>query len=164
MNDKTSHARFNRRNMLKLSLASAGAAVLPLPHALAASTSAAGGTVFSTRRNRPACLDLEWGKGTGLIWMAGESLFFENPRNRFMRFRRSFELAAKPQRAELRLFADTQYIAWLNGVEVGRGPGRSDPTWTFFDVLDVTALLQPGRNTLAVLALFHGFGDRKSVV
>jgi hypothetical protein len=152
--------------MLKLSLASAGAAGLPLPHALAASTSAAGGTVFSTRRNRPACLDLEWGKGTGLIWMAGESLFFENPRNRFMRFRRSFELAAKPQRAELRLFADTQYIAWLNGVEVGRGPGRSDPTWTFFDVFDVTALLQPGRNTLAVLALFHGFGTggRRSIM
>jgi hypothetical protein len=167
MPDNTKHAGFNRRNMLKLSLASAGAAGLPLPHAAAAEhTAASGKTVFSTKRKRPACLDIAWGKGTGLIWMAGESLFFENPRNRFMRFRRSFDFATKPPRAELRLFADTQYIAWLNGVEVGRGPGRSDPTWTFFDTFDVTALLQPGHNTLAVLALFHGFGTggRRSIM
>lgn len=167
MNNHPSHAPINRRNMLKLSLASAGAAGLPLPRAVAAEDTAAGtGTVFSTKRKRPACLDLEWGKGTGLIWMAGESLFYENPRNRFMRFRRNFTLAERPQRAELWLFADTEFILWVNGAEVGRGPGRSDQTWTLFDTFDIAPLLKPGRNTLAVLALFHGFGtgDRRSIM
>jgi len=109
-------------------------------------------------RSRPPCLDIPWAAGTGLIWKSGETVFYENPRNRFMRFRKSF-LCEKPVlRAELRLFADTHYVAWLNGRFVGRGPSRSDPTWTYYDVFDVTEFLQPGRNALAVFCLFQGFG------
>jgi hypothetical protein len=161
-----------RRDLLKMSLASAGAAGIgragPAVAATAGATGA-GGTedaAFADVRKRPACLDIAWAKGTGLIWMAGECVFFENPRNRFMRFRRAFDVTAPPRSAELRLFADTQYIAWLNGVEVGRGPGRSDTTWALFDTYDVAALLKPGRNVLAVLALFHGFGTggRRSIM
>lgn len=110
-------------------------------------------------RARPPCLDLNWAAGAGLIWMAGETPFYDNPRNRYMRFRRTFNVPEGLSRAELRLFADTHYIVWLNGVELGRGPGRSDPTWTYFDTYDVAARLKPGANTLAVLALFHGFGS-----
>jgi alpha-L-rhamnosidase len=112
---------------------------------------------FAPRR-RPECLEISWKPGTGLIWMAEETLFYENPRNRFMRFRRSFNVGAEIQHAELRLFADTHYIAWLNGEEIGRGPGRSDPTWTYFDTCEVTSRLRVGTNTLAVLVLFQGFG------
>ncbi len=109
-------------------------------------------------RLRPACLDIPWAAGTGLIWKSGETVFYENPRNRFMRFRKTFFCGNPVLRAELRLFADTHYLAWLNGRFVGRGPSRSDPTWTYYDVLDVTAFLQPGQNVLAVLCLFQGFG------
>lgn len=109
-------------------------------------------------RKRPECLDIAWAEGTGLIWQRGETVFYENPRNRFMRFRRTFCCSAPVRRAEWRLFADTHYIAWLNGVLVGRGPCRSDPTWAYYDVRDVTAALRSGENHLAVLVLFQGFG------
>jgi len=33
-------------------------------------------------RARPDCLDIPWAAGTGLIWKKGETLFYENPRNR----------------------------------------------------------------------------------
>ncbi|MBM4153729.1 MAG: alpha-L-rhamnosidase [Lentisphaerae bacterium] len=167
MSGSTNHDGMRRRDLLKMSLASAGALGVGEAAGAADGVSAAGAPgAIPEGRKRPACLDLAWAKGTGLIWMAGECVFFENPRNRFMRFRRAFDVAAPPRRAELRLFADTHYIAWLNGVEVGRGPGRSDTTWALFDTYDVAALLKPGRNVLAVLALFHGFGTggRRSVM
>jgi len=109
-------------------------------------------------RSRPACLDIPWAPGTGLIWKSGETVFYENPRNRFMRFRKAFACGKTVRRAELRLFADTHYVAWMNGRFIGRGPWRSDPTWTYYDVIDVTDFLRPGHNVLAVLCLFQGFG------
>lgn len=109
-------------------------------------------------RLRPPSLDIPWAPGTGLIWKSGETVFYENPRNRFMRFRKSFLCEKSLHRAEIRLFADTHYVAWLNGRFIGRGPSRSDPTWTYYDVLDVTEFLRPGRNVLAVMCLFQGFG------
>lgn len=178
-----------------LSLASAGLAALPASAAAAAAgtaspastaggaggprggNAAAGGSASpdagasaralpGARRRRPECLDIAWTRGTGLIWMAGESLFYENPRNRFMRFRRTFSVSEPLTSAELRLFADTQYIAWLNGVEIGRGPGRSDPTWALYDTYEVARHLRPGENTLAVLVLFQGYGTggRQSIM
>ena len=99
-----------------------------------------------------------WEPGAGLIWMAGETRFYENPKNRFMRFRRTFALDFVPVRAELRIFADTHYLLFLDSRLLGRGPGRSDPTWTRYDRYDLKDELRKGLNTLAVLALFQGFG------
>ncbi|NQU42356.1 family 78 glycoside hydrolase catalytic domain [bacterium] len=109
-------------------------------------------------RTRPECLDTYWAPGTGLIWHAEETLFYENPRNRFMRFRRNIDLPEAPKRAELRMWADTHYILWINGRYVGRGPSRSEPKWTRYDVWQVEKFLRPGHNVIAALCLFHGFG------
>lgn len=109
-------------------------------------------------RTRPDCLNIPWADGTGLIWKMGETVFYENPRNRFMRFRKVFSCDQPVRSTVLRLFADTHYVAWMNGKWIARGPGRSDPTWTYYDEIDVTEVLQKGRNVLAVLCLFQGFG------
>ncbi len=71
-------------------------------------------------RARPDCLDIPWAAGTGLIWKKGETLFYENPRNRFMRFRKVFSPDRPVRRAELRIFADTHYCSqnsqrWIKG-------------------------------------------------
>ncbi|AHF91793.1 alpha-L-rhamnosidase [Opitutaceae bacterium TAV5] len=109
-------------------------------------------------RKRPECLNTIWEPATGLIWMRGETLFFENPRNRTLRFRKKFHLPFDPVSAELRIFADTHYQLFLNGCFCGRGPGRSDPTWTCYDRYDAVSFLQQGDNTIAALVLFQGFG------
>lgn len=110
------------------------------------------------QRSRPSCLDIRWEPGAGLIWMQGETLFFENPRNRTLRFRKTFHLPFDPVSAELRVFADTHYQLFLNGAPCARGPGRSDPTWTYYDHLDVAPRLHRGDNDIALLVLFQGFG------
>ncbi len=60
-------------------------------------------------------------------------------------------------RATLLISADSAYELHVNGEFVGRGPVRSFPFAYSYDVYDVSALVQEGQNTLAVLA--HHLGD-----
>lgn len=60
-------------------------------------------------------------------------------------------LAAPLARAELALFADTRYEAWLNGTFIGRGPARFSEVRREYDVLDL-GTLAAGRHVVAVLA------------
>jgi hypothetical protein len=61
--------------------------------------------------------------------------------------RRTFDLPAKPSRAEVVIAVDNSYTLYVNGVEVGKGEGWSVPArW------DLTMILQKGRNVIAVQA------------
>lgn len=53
------------------------------------------------------------------IWDAGES----HPRNYWARFRKSLDLHGAPDEASLSINADSRYVAWVNGIRVGQGPG-----------------------------------------
>lgn len=66
-------------------------------------------------------------------------------------FRKTFALTEAPERASLRLFADTRYILWINGRYVDRGPCRFDPVAPEYDTLDVTPYLVSGANVVALL-------------
>lgn len=107
-----------------------------------------------------------WAAQTGLIWMQGECTFFESPKNRHMRFRRTFSIPSAFDCATLKIWADTRFILWINGKYIARGPGRSDPRLSRYDVLDVSALLNEGPNVVAVHVLHQGFGtgDRISII
>ena len=48
-------------------------------------------------------------------------------------FRRVFDIEDVPPRVPLRLSADSRYLLWVNGVEVGRGPIRSQPRRLRYD-------------------------------
>ena len=70
--------------------------------------------------------------------------------------RRSFALAAVPERAPARVTADSRYLLFVNGVEAARGPVRGNPRRLRYDALDLAPLLRPGRNVLAAQARFFG--------
>lgn len=65
-------------------------------------------------------------------------------------FRRTFRLTRSLDTAELEIFADTRYEAWLDGVWLGRGPARFSHTLREYDTLQL-GTLTPGEHTLAVL-------------
>lgn len=90
------------------------------------------------------------------IWIDGEPA----PRNRFMAARRQFTIRRNAADAERRLHiaADTRYRLYLNGRWFGDGPNRSFHFNQQFDTYDVTGLLEPGRNTLAILVNHFGEG------
>jgi|GEM_PF-6654875 len=76
----------------------------------------------------------------------------------FYRFRRTFDLAAQPKSAILRLTGCSQYAVYLNGQFINRGPlvaGRQTMT---VDQFDVTNHLLAGKNVVAVHLLYYTVG------
>ena len=71
-------------------------------------------------------------------------------------FRRTFELFEVPAEAPARLTADSRYVLWVNGQEVGRGPARSQPFRQRYDSYDLKPFLAVGRNVVAVLVTYYG--------
>ena len=80
----------------------------------------------------------------------------EGEANRFVYFRRTFDLAEVPAAAQVWASADGRYQLFVNGHRVGRGPARSNPAWQCVDPHDIAAFLRPRRNVIAALA--HSYG------
>lgn len=82
------------------------------------------------------------------IWDTGEA----SPRNGWRCFRRDIESSPELPGAILSITADTQYIVWVNGVEVARGPARGHTHRWQLDRVDVSDQWRPGGpNSIAVL-------------
>ena len=65
-------------------------------------------------------------------------------------FRKTFTLAAKPASAVVLATADNGYDLYVNGSLVGGDAGYDGVYWRSFETYDVAALLEPGKNVLAV--------------
>lgn len=76
------------------------------------------------------------------------------PRNACLR--RSLELARPPARIPARVTADSRYALFVNGVEVSRGPVRSNPRRLHYDLVDLGPYLEPGTNVIAAHVRFYG--------
>ncbi|MFO7696040.1 MAG: alpha-L-rhamnosidase N-terminal domain-containing protein, partial [Anaerolineae bacterium] len=73
-----------------------------------------------------------------------------NPTETHGLFRKSIELAEVPERVPARITADSRYILYVNGVEVGRGPIRSQPRRLHYDLYDLAPYLKTGVNVVVV--------------
>ena len=71
-------------------------------------------------------------------------------------FRRTVSLAEVPGAVPARLTADSRYVLWVNGQEVGRGPARSQPLRQRYDEYDLAPYLVAGVNAVAVLVTYYG--------
>jgi hypothetical protein len=71
-------------------------------------------------------------------------------------YRRNFRMAEVPREVPARLTADSRYVLWVNGREVGRGPARSQPLRLHYDEIDLAPHLVAGENTVAVLVTYYG--------
>lgn len=97
-------------------------------------------------RDAPAAVD-----GGEPQWHAGVG----GPFARIL-FRKRFSLDTVPERAPLRITADSRYVLFVNGAELGRGPVRSQPRRLRYDEVDLAPALQPGDNTIVVLVTYYG--------
>jgi alpha-L-rhamnosidase len=71
-------------------------------------------------------------------------------------FRRTFEVAEVPRAVPARLTADSRYVLWVNGREVGRGPARSQPSRQRYDSHDLAPYLVAGANVVTILVTYYG--------
>ncbi|MBN2147311.1 MAG: hypothetical protein JW726_07975 [Anaerolineales bacterium] len=65
-------------------------------------------------------------------------------------FRIPINLTESLDQAELHIFADTRYEAWLDGVWIGRGPARFTSNYREYDIHPLE-LSEPGEHLLAIL-------------
>lgn len=72
--------------------------------------------------------------------------------------RKTFELDSSVLKAQLHITAGTDYVLYVNGVFVGRGPTPSDPACQYYDSYDVKGNLLSGKNVIAVLCHNYGVG------
>ncbi len=76
-----------------------------------------------------------------------------------VRFRRVFHVPEDgSHRLKLRVSADSRYRLYANGELVSVGPAKGDQYTHYYDEVDASALLRPGRNVLAAVAVHYGVG------
>lgn len=79
-------------------------------------------------------------------------------------FRKTVELAAKPQSFVVHVSADNKYRLYVNGEFIGVGPARNDIEHWFFDTYDLAEYLKPGQNTIAAKVWNEGPGKAEAQI
>lgn len=75
----------------------------------------------------------------------------ENIINYYFRARTRFQLSEIHPDTLLHIAAESYYLLYVNGIEVGRGPARGTHKYNYYDSYNVASLLQTGCNIIAVL-------------
>lgn len=76
-------------------------------------------------------------------------------------FRRSFDLAARPETFVINITADNRYRLFVNGTPACWGSARGDLRCWYYETVDIAPLLHAGRNTLAVQVWNGGERNRR---
>lgn len=70
-------------------------------------------------------------------------------------FRRTFFLEGLSGRCRLQVSADSRYKLYVNGMLAEAGPCKGDREVWYYDGLDLTAYLHPGKNVIAAEVLYY---------
>ena len=74
--------------------------------------------------------------------------------------RAEMEVPGDKRRYILRISADDRYMLWINGIYAGQGPAPAWPEKYYFNEIDITGYLHPGKNVLAVHLYYQGLVNR----
>jgi hypothetical protein len=150
-------AQTNRRNFLKSTALTGGVLAVTGTAATSSATEstgfaptdpaklAAAGTVARLPDLRPA----------GWIWYPSSRTLA----NTMILFRHAFDLPTAPRRATGWILGSSRYLLFANGRRIQFGPAPCDPRFEEMDPVDLTQVLQAGRNALGVQVLYYGHGD-----
>jgi len=95
------------------------------------------------------------------IWL-NDNISTENERGCFVE-NLYIKIKSKDDGIKLRISADTRYVAYINGEEIGRGPIRSTIDNWYYDEYDITLCLKQGHNLLAVRVWNYGWSTYQSI-
>ena len=85
------------------------------------------------------------------IWQQGDP--------EMVRFRRSFTLSNPPATATLRITADNNYSAYINGDFIGTDEGYAVSVWNTAESYEIAPYLRSGENVVAIIANDLGGGS-----
>ncbi|MGH7980522.1 MAG: alpha-L-rhamnosidase N-terminal domain-containing protein, partial [Limisphaerales bacterium] len=77
--------------------------------------------------------------------------------NNFAYFRKTFLITGVPTLAKVYVTAHNDYLLFVNGTILGRGPARCDPYhYGQYNAYDITRLIKPGTNVFAAMGHWEG--------
>ena len=68
-------------------------------------------------------------------------------------------LSSQTEKTTIRISADTRYVLYCNGHEIGRGPIRSVADHWFYDTYDLSLVMREGKNHIAVRVWHYGISN-----
>ncbi len=68
-------------------------------------------------------------------------------------FKKAFHLDAIPEKAEIRLSADTKYRLYINDQYVQLGPAKRSEFYSFYDTVNILPFIKEGKNEISVYVL-----------
>jgi alpha-L-rhamnosidase len=86
-------------------------------------------------------------------WISGQG---DLQSYRVFKFRKTFDLAAKPETFVIHVSADNRYKLFINGQPISMGPARGDLMYWNYETVDLAPYLKVGKNVLAVLVWNDG--------
>ena len=93
-----------------------------------------------------------WDRPPAIVTETATRPVLSDPTDHIALLRREVELDVVPATAPARVWVDGRYSLRVNGTEVARGPVRSDPRQSHYDVVDLAPHLRAGTNVIAILA------------
>jgi|GEM_PF-635907 len=87
--------------------------------------------------------------GFKLTWIAPPGA--HDVKNCYFRARKAFDVKKIPETMELIIAAESSYIIYLNGVEIGRGPARGTRSINYYDSYQIASKVRTGGNVIGVL-------------
>lgn len=97
-----------------------------------------------------------WFTWPGIVTETATRPVQSDPHDSVGLLRRSLHLDVVPATVPARIWVDGRYVLCINGVEVARGPVRSDPRTAHYDVVDLAGPLQVGPNVITITARHFG--------
>lgn len=148
----------NRRQFLKTSAATSGAALLfqasPATAQIPAGNSVPTSIPTESPVQPPASSLPNLAPARWIWYPSGRTLA-----NTFVLFRRELELSSIPKKATGWIAAASRYRLDVNGNRIQWGPSPADPRWPEADPVDLTDALHVGKNILGSTVLYYGLGD-----
>lgn len=81
-----------------------------------------------------------------------------------LKFRKTFDLVAKPASFVVHVSADNRYKLFVNGTIVSMGPARGDLTHWNYETVDIAQYLVAGKNAIAALVWNEGPGKPEAQI
>jgi len=97
-----------------------------------------------------------WDRKPALRLDTATRAVLDDPTDRVALFRRELRLEHVPATVPARIWTDGRHVLRVNGLEVARGPVRSDPRASHYDVVDLAPYLVVGDNVIAIVARHFG--------
>ncbi len=85
----------------------------------------------------------------------------DNTENRFVSFRKEFQISVMPEKCPVHVSADSRYKLYVNGIFVENGPCKGDSAVWYYETVDLQPYLKMGENCICAEVLHYSTDVRK---